>query len=48
LTHDSLEGRLFARSGVKIGARRQVEPDWAELSRELKRPGVNMMMLSEE
>ena len=28
--------------------RRRVEPDWAELARELKRPGVNMMMLWEE
>jgi len=26
----------------------RVEPDWAELARELKRPGVNMMVLWEE
>lgn len=48
LTDDALEKRLFARAGVKTGARRRVEPDWAELSRELKRPGVNMMILWEE
>ena len=35
-------------AGVKTGARRRVEPDWAELARELKRPGVNMMILWEE
>ena len=48
LTDDALEQRLFARAGVKTGARRRVEPDWAELARELKRPGVNMMILWEE
>ena len=48
LTDDALEKRLFTHAGVKTGARRRVEPDWAELSRELKRPGVNMMILWEE
>lgn len=48
LTDGALEQRLFARAGVKSGARRLVEPDWAELARELKRPGVNMMILWEE
>jgi transposase len=48
LTDDALEKRLFARAGVKSGMRRLVEPDWAELARELKRPGVNMMILWEE
>lgn len=43
-----LEERLFARSGVKPGRRRHSEPDWATLSRELKRPGVNLMVLWEE
>jgi transposase len=43
-----LEERLFARSGVKPGRRRYSEPDWATLSRELKRPGVNLMVLWEE
>ena len=45
---DALEKRLFARTGVKTGQRRRIEPDWAELARELKRPGVNMMILWEE
>jgi transposase len=45
---DVLEERLFARSGVKPGRRRYSEPDWASLSRELKRPGVNLMVLWEE
>lgn len=48
LTDDALEKRLFTHAGVKTGARRRIEPDWAELSRELKRPGVNMMILWEE
>ena len=48
LHDDALEQRLFAHAGVKTGARRRVEPDWAELARELKRPGVNMMILWEE
>ena len=43
-----LEQRLFARSGVKPGRRRHSEPDWAALARELKRPGVNLMVLWEE
>ena len=48
VTDDALERRLFARAGVEPGQRRRVEPDWAELTRELKRPGVNMMVLWEE
>jgi transposase len=43
-----LEQRLFARSGVKPGRRRRCEPDWTALARELKRPGVNLMVLWEE
>src|SRR5467141_3276382 len=43
-----LEQRLFARSGVKPGRRRRREPDWTALARELKRPGVNLMVLWEE
>jgi len=43
-----LEQRLFARSGVKPGQRRRREPDWTALARELKRPGVNLMVLWEE
>jgi transposase len=48
LTDDVLEQRLFARTGVKSGFRRRSEPDWAVLARELKRPGVNLMVLWEE
>ena len=43
-----LEERLFARAGVKQGARRRAEPDWPSLTREMKRPGVNLMVLWEE
>src|SRR6202790_4920544 len=43
-----MEQRLFTRSGVKPGRRRHSEPDWAALARELKRPGVNLMVLWEE
>ena len=45
LTDDLLEQRLFARAVVKVGLRRRSEPDWAMLARELKRPGVSLMML---
>ncbi len=40
VTDEVLEQRLFGRSGVATGQRRHVEPDWAALARELKRPGV--------
>jgi transposase len=45
---EALEQQLFARSGMKPGRRRHSEPDWALLTRELKRPGVNLMVLWEE
>ena len=48
LTDAVLEERLFARAGVKCGARRRAEPDWTALHCELKRPGVNLMLLWEE
>jgi transposase len=48
LTDDILEQRLFGRGGTKPGRRRHNEPNWALLSRELKRPGVNLMVLWEE
>jgi transposase len=48
VTDDALEGRLFAHAGAPSGQRRRVEPNWAELAREMKRPGVNMMVLWEE
>jgi len=48
LTDDVLEQRLFARAGTRRGFRRRAEPDWASLACELKRPGVNLMVLWEE
>ena len=48
MTEAELERRLFTHAGVKTGARRHAEPNWAELARELKRPGVNLMILWEE
>jgi transposase len=48
LTDDELERRLFLRPGIEPGQRRRTEPDWAALARELKRPGVNLMVLWEE
>jgi len=40
--------RLFVNAGVRAGARYHAAPDWAALVRELKRPGVNLMVLWEE
>ena len=48
LTDDVLEDRLFARAGVKRGFRRRPEPEWTALACELKRPGVNLIVLWEE
>ena len=48
LTDAVLEQRLFARPGMMSGLRRRSEPDWGMLARELKRPGVNLMVLWEE
>jgi transposase len=48
VTDDALEQRLFGRAGNETGQRRRIEPDLAALARELKRPGVTMMILWEE
>jgi transposase len=48
LTDAVLEQRLFGHAGSKPGLRRRAEPDWATLACELKRPGVNLMVLWEE
>ena len=48
LSDDVLERRLFGQTGSAPGQRRRVEPDWADMARELKRPGVTMMILWEE
>ena len=47
-TDEVLELRLFGKTGFTPGQRRRVEPDWAALARELKRPGVSMTILWEE
>lgn len=48
LTDGALEALLFAGAGAMAGQRRKVEPDWAEVHRELRRPGVTLMLLWEE
>ena len=48
VTDEALEGQLFVNGGVRAGARHYAEPDWAVVARELKRPGVNLMILWEE
>ena len=47
VTDQELERRLFGNGGVRAGARHYVEPDWAAVTRELKRPGVTLMILSD-
>ncbi len=42
LTDQMLEERPFPPAILKLGVRRYVEPDWAALVREMKRPGVNL------
>ena len=48
MTDAALEQRLFANGGVQAGARYRAEPDWAVVARELKRPGVTLLILWEE
>ncbi len=48
LTDEALEQRLFPAPSTKLGARRHPEPDWAALVREMKRPGVSLLILWEE
>ena len=48
LTDGALEALLFAGAGAMAGQRRKAEPDWAEMHRELRRPGVTLMLLWEE
>ena len=42
MTDSALEAALFAAVGTKQGHRRRVEPDWAEIHRELKRKHVTL------
>ena len=48
MTDAALEARLFADAGTKQGHRRQVEPDWAAVHRELKRKHVTLSILWDE
>jgi hypothetical protein len=44
LTDGALEALLFASSGAMPGQRRKAEPDWVAVHRELRRPGVTLML----
>ena len=44
MTNEALEAALFAAVGTKQGHRRPLEPDWAEIDRELKRKHVTLAM----
>jgi transposase len=48
LTDTLLEEQLFGEVRAKPGFRRREQPDWATIARELKRPGVNLLVLWEE
>src|SRR5437867_4452956 len=48
LTDAALEAALFAEAGTKQGHRRQVEPEWATIHRELKRKHVTLSILWDE
>ena len=48
MTDSVLEAALFAAVGTKQGHRRHVEPDWAEIHRELKRKHVTLAILWDE
>ena len=47
-TDADLEARLYKNAGTKQGHRRQVEPDWAVIHRELKRKHVTLSILWDE
>ena len=48
MTDAALEARLFASGGTKQGHRRQIEPDWTGIHRELKRKHVTLSILWDE
>jgi transposase-like protein len=48
LTDAALEARLFADTGATQGRRRQVEPEWVSIHRELKRKHVTLSLLWDE
>jgi transposase len=43
-----LEAALYKAAGTKTGHRRSVEPDWAQVHRELKRKHVTLQILWDE
>ena len=47
LSERVLEAMLYAGTGSKQGFRRKTEPDWTHVHRELRRPGVTLMLLWE-
>ena len=48
LTDRALEAMLYASAGAPQGLRRRAEPDWTGVHRELRRPGVTLVLLWEE
>jgi transposase len=48
VTDATLEARLYKNAGTKQGHRRQLEPDWAVIHRELKRKHVTLSILWDE
>jgi transposase len=48
MTDAALEARLFPEAGTRDGHRRQTEPDWANIQRELKRKHVTLSLLWHE
>ena len=48
LSERVLEAMLYAGTSSKQGFRRKTEPDWTHVHRELRRPGVTLMLLWEE
>ena len=48
VTNGALEALLLAGGGAPPGQRRKAEPDWVVVHRELRRPGVTLMLLWDE
>jgi transposase len=48
MTDAALEARLFPEAGTRQGHRRQTEPDWPGIHRELKRKHVTLSILWDE
>ena len=48
VTDGALEALLYKNAGTKQGHRRQVEPDWVAIHRELKRKHVTLQILWDE